>query len=98
VVTLAKRRAAAFEVQDDEDVEDLELDGGNHEHVDGDDVAGVVLEEGCPSLRPGLGRLRPDASQIAGHRELAYGVAQLQELPMNPGSAPSRVLLRLSAG
>jgi hypothetical protein len=39
----------------------LEPDRGNDEHVDGDDVAGVVLEEGCPSLRPGLvgsGRVR----------------------------------------
>lgn len=53
--------ASTFQAQDDEDVEDLEPDGGHDEHVDGDDVAGVVREEGCPRLRPGpggLGRMR----------------------------------------
>ncbi len=69
-------QTSTFQAQDDEDVEDLEPDGGNDEHVDGDDVAGVVLEEGCPRLRPGLGRLGPDAGQIARDRARADDVAE----------------------
>ena len=54
------------------DIEDLEREGGNHEQVDGDDVAGVVLEEGSlPRLRPGFGRPGPDAGERTGHRAVA---------------------------
>src|SRR5262249_59306608 len=67
--------------------------GGNHEHVDGDDVAGVVLEEGGPSLRRGLGWPGSDAGQVAGDRALSDDVAEFEELSVDPGGAPDWVLL-----
>src|SRR5262249_35560570 len=54
---------------------------------------GMVLEEGRPSLRPGLSRLGPAARQVAGHRALADDVAEFQELSVDSGGAPGWVLL-----
>jgi hypothetical protein len=75
---VSEDNAPAFQAQDDEDVENLKADRGDDEHVDGDDLPSMVLEEGCPILRLGLGRLRPDASQVARNRALADNVTELQ--------------------
>jgi hypothetical protein len=68
----------AFQTLDDEDVEDLKADRGDDEQVGGDDLPSMVLEEGCPSVRLCLGRLRPDASPVARHRALADNVTEFQ--------------------
>ena len=45
-------------------------------------------------LRLGLGRLRPDASEVSEHGALSDDVAQLQQLPVDPGGTPGRVVSR----
>ena len=54
----------------------------------------MVLEEGGPSLRLGLGRIWPDANQVSGHGALTDDVAELHQLSVDPRSTPSWILLR----
>jgi hypothetical protein len=40
--------------QNQKHVEDLKTDGGHGEEVDGDQLLGVILQEGAPGLRRGF--------------------------------------------
>lgn len=83
---------SAFQSQDDEDVSGPGADCRYDEHVDGDDVPGVVSQESGPRLGLGLHRARPDVRQVPGDRALTDDVAQLQELTVDPRSAPDGIL------
>jgi len=60
---------------------------GNGEEVDRDQVPEVILQKGSPGLRgwPLVAR------HVFGHCGLRNLDAQLEELAMNPGSAPERI-------
>src|SRR5215470_8711889 len=97
---LAKQALGVPLVEHDTVVKPLAAKGANHPlckrihprgSYGGADLADA--EEGGSSLRPGFGRLRPDAGQIAGHRALADEVAEFEELAVDPGRTPGLVLL-----
>jgi hypothetical protein len=69
-----------------EHVEDLTADGGHGEEVHGDDLVGVVLQEGLPALG-----WRLPSSRILGHGGLTVLDAQLQQFAVNPRDAPGGI-------
>src|SRR5215471_6616851 len=69
-------------------VQHLEADRGHAEEIDRDQRLGVVIEEGAPSLR----RRSALPDHVFGHTGLADGDAQFEQLTMDVGRAPERVV------
>ena len=82
----------SLEVQDDEDVQHLEADGRYGEDVDADDGLGVITQERPPALATRLHGLGSDPLEVSGDGPFAESEAQLDELAMDPGRSPGRVL------
>src|ERR1035441_9812440 len=59
----------AVECQNNEDVKNLESNGGHGEQVDGDDALGLVAQEGVPGLRSGPSRFGSDPVEVSGARD-----------------------------
>ena len=82
------QKAAARVRQDDENVEYPKGEGGNGEEVDRNHAAEVIAKEGLPVL----GRR---ATSAMGHvfrdGSLSEGDPELEQLAVNPGSAPQRI-------
>ena len=77
-------------VQDQENVEHSECGSRHGEEVDGDDIPGVVCQEGLP--RQGGTMLRLD--HVLRNGGLANVDAQLEKLTMDAGCAPQGIGLR----
>ena len=73
--------------QHEEYEQNTECDGGHGEEVDGDEIFQMIIEE-CPPTRTGW---FPVAGHVLGNRRLGQVNAELEQLAVNPGSAPQRV-------
>src|SRR5215471_15675341 len=86
-------QAVATAVADHEEaVQYPEGRGGHGEKIHGGDSLTMVLEKGEPALA--RVRRRGPLRQVAGDRGLGDFESQLQELAVDPGSAPGRILRR----
>src|ERR1700758_499596 len=85
---IAVENAPAVMSQHQKHVKNLEAKGGHSEEVDRDQLLGVILQERAPGLRRRL---------AAAHHVFAYAAlpdvdAQLEQLPVNAGCTPTRIL------
>ena len=76
--------ASAVMGQDDEHEENVEGNGGHGEEIDGNQIPEMIVEE----RSPGRARWLRVADHVLGDRRLGQIDAELEQLAMNPGSAP----------
>lgn len=95
MVTATWRNATAV-LEDDEAVEQSEADRGDDEEVHGRGLEEVVSQEGAPCLRRRLLRAQT-GREPSGDGGLRHAEAQLEQLSVNPGRAPPRVVRREAA-
>ena len=69
-------------------IENLEANGRYSEEVDRDQLLGVILQEGAPGLRRRLAA----AHHIFADTALPDVDAEFEQLPVNPGCTPTRIL------
>ena len=69
-------------------VKDLETEGGHGKEVDGDQLRDVILQKGAPGLR---GRLAA-AHHVFAHAALSDIDTKLEQLPVDAGCTPNRIL------
>jgi hypothetical protein len=69
-------------------VRTMEAKGRHGKEVDGDQLLGVILQEGAPSLR----RRLATAHHVFADPGLADADAELAQLPVNAGCSPTRIL------
>ena len=74
--------------QHQEHVKNLETDRGHGEEIDGDQLLGMILQEGAPSLRPGLVR----ADHIFADAALSDVDVEFEQFAMDARCAPSGIL------
>ncbi|HEY6703838.1 MAG TPA: hypothetical protein VI010_07055, partial [Xanthobacteraceae bacterium] len=72
-------KVSACEPDDDQDIEQVEANGRNNEHVHGGDVRCVVTQEGAPSL----GRRSTSLDHILRDAGLSDLEAELEQLAMD---------------
>src|SRR5271155_5250097 len=70
-------------------VKDLETDGGYGEEVDGDQLIGVILQEGAPGLR----RRLATAHHVFADTALPNVDAELEQFAVDAGCTPTGILL-----
>jgi len=74
--------------QDQKHVKDLETESGHGEEVDGDELLGMILQEGTPGLRR-----RPAAAQhVLAHTALPDVEAEFEQLTVDAGRTPTAIL------
>ena len=69
-------------------VKDLETDRGHSEEVDGDQLLGVILQEGAPGLRRRLAA----AHHVFAHAALTDVDAEFEQLTVDAGCTPTGIL------
>src|SRR3984893_13204086 len=69
-------------------VKDLETDRGHSEEVDGDQLLGVILQEGAPGLRRRLAA----AHHVFAHAALTDVDAEFEQFAMDAGRTPTGIL------
>jgi hypothetical protein len=81
-------RSSAAEPDDDDGIEQVETDSWNNEQVHGDNVLGVVMQEGPPSLagRP------PSFAHVLGDARLRDLKPELEQFSVNAWRTPKRIL------
>src|SRR2546428_1944240 len=79
---------AAIVAEGEEDKEQAEGEGGDHEEIDGGDLAEMRLKEGAP----GRGRPRGAPPHVLGNRELRHIVAEEPKLGLDAAAAPGGIL------
>jgi hypothetical protein len=82
------QNAASVMGQNEKHVKNLEADRGDGEKIDGDQLVGMVLEEGAPSLRRRF---------VAAHHVIADGAlsdvdAKFEQFAMDAGCTPAGIL------
>jgi hypothetical protein len=75
-------------MDDRQPIEELEADGSYNEQIDSGDVWRVIAEEGLPALR----RWPAPSHHVFGDGRLGDFDAELEQLTMDTGRAPQRVL------
>ena len=81
-------------IQDDQDVERLEVPGGDHQEVHGGDHLSMVLGEGLPVLSGSDELVSLGSTARHEARDGAFGdtESQFQEFPVDPGCSPRGIL------
>ena len=74
--------------QHQEHVKHLEANRRHGEEIDGDQLLGMILQEGAPSLRRRLAA----AGHVFAHGALTDVDAKLEQFPMDAGCAPTGIL------
>ena len=82
------KNAAAVMGQHKEHVKNLKTDGGDGEEIDGDQLLGMILKEGTPSLR----RRFAAARHVFADTALSDLDAQFEQFAMDAGCTPARIL------
>jgi hypothetical protein len=85
---VAVQNAPSVMGQNQKHIENLETYGRHSEEVDRDQLLGVILQERAPGLR----RRLATAHHVFADAGLADVDAQLEQLPVNPGCTPPRIL------
>jgi len=85
--------AAPVMGQQQKHIENLETNGRHGKEVDGDQLLGMILQEGAPSLR----RRFAGAHHVFAHAALRDSDSKLEQLPVDAGCAPTRILAAHSA-
>src|ERR1035441_2777631 len=79
--------------QDQKHIKNLEADGGHSEKIDGDQLLGVFLQEGAPSLR----RRLATAHHVFAYAALPDVDAEFEQFTVDAGCTPSGILSAHSA-
>ena len=87
------KNAAAVVGQHQEHVKNLETDGRDGEKINGDQLLGMILKEGTPSLRRWFAATRHVFADAA----LSDLDAQFEQFAMDAGCTPTGILLAHSA-
>ncbi len=85
---VAVQNAPSVMGQNQKHIENLETYGRHSEEVDRDQLLGVILQERAPGLR----RRLATAHHVFADAGLADVDAQLEQLPVNPGCTPPRII------
>src|SRR5215472_13969061 len=74
--------------QDQKYIKDLETESGHGEEVDGDQLLGMILQEGAPGLR----RRPAGAHHVLAYAALPDVEAEFEQLTVNAGCTPTGIL------
>lgn len=83
---------AAAVLNDEETVEDVKRQSGYGEEVEGDDDFAMVAEKGEPAFGFGMVTAVWQSLQVTGDGGFGNGKAELEQLAVNAGRAPGRVV------
>jgi hypothetical protein len=83
------KNAAAVMGQHQEHVKNLETDGGDGEEIDGDQLLGMILKQGTPSLR----RRFVAAQHVLADTALSDVDAEFEQFAMDARCTPAGILL-----